>query len=321
MAIQWFPGHMHKARKEIKKVMSEIDVVIEVLDARIPFSSSNPMIKSLKGNKPCIKLLNKADLADSDMVKHWQTFFEQDSQTKTLALSANALNAKGLSSSKSAIANLCRKLAPHRVGSDKAIHAMIMGIPNVGKSTLINALAGRNIAKVGNEPAVTKRQQKINLDNGIILSDTPGVLWPKLEPESCGYRLAATGAIKDTAMEYEPVACFTLDYLRAQYPERLCERFKLGDADQLGRFENSMDLLETIGSKRGCLRAGGIVDIHQAATIVLNELRSGKLGPVCLESPEMMQAEMAVFLAELEAKRALENPQSDPEQDSSHEAS
>jgi ribosome biogenesis GTPase A len=198
---------------------------------------------------------------------------------------------------------------------------MIMGIPNVGKSTLINALAGRNIAKVGNEPAVTKRQQKINLDNGIILSDTPGVLWPKLEPESCGYRLAATGAIKDTAMEYEPVACFALDFLCVHYPDRLCERFKLGERDQLSRFESSMELLEFIGSKRGCLRAGGIVDTHQAATIVLNELRSGKLGPICLESPEMMQAEMAVFLAELEAKRALENPQADADQGRSSEAS
>jgi ribosome biogenesis GTPase A len=311
---------MHKARKEIKKVMSEIDVVIEVLDARIPFSSANPMIKSLKGNKPCIKLLNKADLADAEMIKHWQDFFEQDSQTKTLALSANALNTKGLSGYKSAIANLCRKLAPHRVGSDKAIHAMIMGIPNVGKSTLINALAGRAIAKVGNEPAVTKRQQKINLDNGIILSDTPGVLWPKLEPETCGYRLAATGAIKDTAMEYEAVACFTLDFLRDHYPERLCERFRLGEQDVVSRIENSMELLELIGSKRGCLRSGGIVDCHQAATIVLNELRSGKLGPLCLETPEMMQSEMAAFLAELEARRAAENPTLDENHHDSSEA-
>lgn len=319
MAIQWFPGHMHKARKEIKKTMSDIDVVIEVLDARIPFSSSNPMIQSLKGDKPCIKLLNKADLADPEIIKRWQVFleqdgFEQNSQTKTLALSANALGSKGLSGYKTAIANLCRKLAPHRVGTDKAINAMIMGIPNVGKSTLINALAGRAIAKVGNEPAVTKRQQKINLDNGIILSDTPGVLWPKLEPVSCGFRLAATGAIKDTAMEYEPVACFVLDFLMAHYPQNLCERFKLGEPEQLSRFDNSQALLSFIGSKRGCLRAGGIVDEHQAASIVLNELRSGKLGPICLETPEMMQAEMAVFLTELAAKRAeQEQGQNKPE--------
>lgn len=301
MAIQWFPGHMHKAQKEIKKVMSGIDVVIEVLDARIPFSSSNPMIQKLKGNKPCIKILNKADLADPNIVKTWQSHYEKDETIKTLSISANSLNNKG------AIANLCRKLAPHRTNSDKPINAMIMGIPNVGKSTLINALANRNIAKVGNEPAVTKRQQKINLDNGIVLSDTPGVLWPKLDPESCGYRLAATGAIKDTAMEYETVACFTLDYLVSAYPEALCSRFKLGETEKLKEFNSSLELLSYIGSKRGCLRAGGIVDVHQAATIVLHELRAGKIGSICLETPEMMQAEMAEFIAKIEAKRLVES--------------
>ena len=255
MAIQWFPGHMHKAQKEIKKVMTEIDVVIEVLDARIPFSSSNPMIQKLKGDKPCIKILNKADLADPEIVKDWQVYFEKDATVKTL----------------------------------------------------INALAGRNIAKVGNEPAVTKRQQKINLDNGIVLSDTPGVLWPKLDPESCGYRLAATGAIKDTAMEYESVACFTLDFLSLTYPEALCTRFKLGDVEKLKEFSSSLELLSFIGSKRGCLRAGGIIDIHQAATIVLHELRAGKIGQLCLETPEMMQAELAEFFAKLEAKRLAES--------------
>lgn len=310
MAIQWFPGHMHKARKEIKKVMSDIDVVIEVLDARIPFSSSNPMIQTLKGNKPCIKLLNKADLADPIIVKTWQHYFEKDETTKTLALSANASFNKG------AIANLCRKLAPHRANSDKPISAMIMGIPNVGKSTLINGLAGRHIAKVGNEPAVTKRQQKINLDNGIVLSDTPGVLWPKLDPESCGYRLAATGAIKDTAMEYESVACFTLSYFSTAYPDQLCARFKLGDPSNLTKFADSLELLQAIGAKRGCLRAGGIIDIHQAATIVLHELRAGKIGAVCLETPEMMETEMAEFLAKLEAKRLAEEKASGSRQDS-----
>lgn len=298
MAIQWFPGHMHKARKEIKKVMSDIDVVIEVLDARIPFSSANPMIQTLKGDTPCIKILNKADLADPEIIKRWQTHFELDAHTKTLALSANALNNKG------AVVHLCRQLAPHRAGGDKPINAMIMGIPNVGKSTLINALAGRAIAKVGNEPAVTKRQQKINLDNGIVLSDTPGVLWPKLEPESCGYRLAATGAIRDTAMEYESVACFVLDFLTRHYPGNICERFKLAEETLLNTLNDSQALLSLIGSKRGCLRAGGLVDRHQAASIVLNELRSGKLGLICLETPEMMHQELADFQAMLAAKRA-----------------
>jgi ribosome biogenesis GTPase A len=315
MAIQWFPGHMHKARKEIKKVMSQVDVVIEVLDARIPFSSSNPMIKSLKGDKPCIKILNKADLADPVAVKAWQQYFEQDAQVKTLAMSANALSNKG------AIASLCRKLAPRRDASDKAINAMIMGIPNVGKSTLINSIAGRAIAKVGNEPAVTKRQQKINLDNGIVLSDTPGVLWPKLEPETCGYRLAATGAIKDTAMEYESVAAFTLDFLAEYYQAPLQARFKLSDEVFTNPEKSYLELLTIIGTKRGCLRAGGVVDLHQAATIVLNELRTGKLGQICLETPLMMESELAEFRAKLEAKRLAEeaennNSGQDSDQDS-----
>jgi len=293
MTINWFPGHMHKAQKEIKKVMSQVDVVIEVLDARIPFSSANPMIQTLKGDKPNIKILNKADLADPEIIKLWQARFEQDDTVKTLALSANTDDRM------KTISNLCRKLAPHRKDSDKPISAMIMGIPNVGKSTLINSLAGRTIAKVGNEPAVTKRQQKINLENGIVLSDTPGILWPKLEPSCCGYRLAVTGAVRDTAMEYELVALFALDFLAKQYPEALEKRYKLENA-QIG----DEALLKLIGSKRGCLRSGGKVDMHQAATIILNDLRSGKLGKICLETPKMMDQEMAEFRAMIEAKRA-----------------
>jgi len=295
MAINWFPGHMHKARKEIKKVMSDVDIVIEVLDARIPFSSANPLVNQLKGEKPCIKILNKADLADSTMTQIWQQRFEQDHAVKALALSATS-DARIKS-----ITQLCRKMVPEKERSDKNLSAMIMGIPNVGKSTLINALAGKAIAKVGNEPAVTKRQQKINLDNGISLSDTPGILWPKLEPEACGYRLAATGAIKDTAMEYELVAMFALNYLRLAYQEPLMARFKLDalpDDDQV--------LLSLIGSKRGCLRTGGVVDLYQAASIVLQELRSGKLGPVTLETPEMMDQELAELRAMIAAKREAE---------------
>lgn len=295
MSINWFPGHMHKARKEIKKVMSQVDVVIEVLDARIPFSSSNPLIDKLKGEKPCIKILNKADLADPETTKLWQQRFEQDQNVKAIALMANQ------DGRKSTITSLCRKLAPHKIDSDKSLNAMIMGIPNVGKSTLINALAGKSIAKVGNEPAVTKRQQKIDLDNGIVLSDTPGILWPKLEPASCGYRLAATGAIKDTAMEYEDVAGVTVEFLRRAYPEALQDRFKLADLDG-----SDFELLEKIGSKRGCLKAGGVVDLYQASTILLHDLRSGKLGNITLETPEMMDAEMAEFRAMIEAKRAEE---------------
>ncbi|KZX72553.1 ribosome biogenesis GTPase YlqF [Oleiphilus sp. HI0009] len=295
MAINWFPGHMHKARKEIKKVMSDVDVVIELLDARIPFSSSNPLVGNLRGEKPVIKLLNKADLADPKVTEAWQAHLEKDNAVKSLALSATADGKIKM------IANLCRKLAPHKVDSDKGISAMIMGIPNVGKSTLINSLAGKTIAKVGNEPAVTKRQQKIKLDNGITLSDTPGILWPKLEPATCGYRLASTGAVKDTAMEYEDVAWECLKEFRVLYPNALKDRYGLSEFGS-----DEYELLELIGKKRGCLKSGGMVDVHQAATIFLQDLRSGKLGRVTLETPEMMEAEMAEFRAMLEAKREQE---------------
>ena len=291
MIINWFPGHMHKAQKEIKKVLSQVDVVLEVLDARIPFSSANPLIKHLSRDKPCIVILNKADLADPKITALWQQYFEQNASVRTLALSADR-DARG-----QMISNLCRKLVPKKEGSDKAINAMIMGIPNVGKSTLINALAGKAIAKVGNEPAVTKRQQKIDLGNGIVLSDTPGILWPKLEPEACGFRLAATGAIKDTAMEYELVALFVLNFLQGTYPEALWQRYKLEPVPLPDRA-----LLELIGSKRGCLRAGGVVDLYQASAVLLQDLRSGKLGPISLETPDMMDQELAEHRAVLEAR-------------------
>ena len=295
MAINWFPGHMHKARKEIHKALDSVDVVIEILDARIPFSSSNPFIAKFKAERPIIKILNKADLADPEITEQWQKHLEQDSTVKTLAICANQ------DSRSKTLTQLCQKLAPKKAQSDKAVHAMVMGIPNVGKSTLINALAGRSIAKTGNEPAVTKRQQKIYLNERLTLSDTPGILWPKLEPESCGYRLAATGAIRDTAMEYEEVALFTLAFLRQHYPALLQTRFKL---DALPDDNNA--LLDAIGSRRGCLRSGGLIDRHQAATILLQDLRGGKIGPITLETPEMMEQEMAEFRAMIAARKAAE---------------
>ncbi|MDN3716626.1 ribosome biogenesis GTPase YlqF [Vibrio breoganii] len=279
--IQWFPGHMHKARKEIEEVVPQIDVIIEVLDARIPYSSENPMISELRGDKPCIKVLNKRDLSDPELTQVWIEHFELQEGVKAMAVTTE--NPQEIHK----IMELCRKLAPHREAMGKNIRTMIMGIPNVGKSTIINTLAGRTIAQTGNQPAVTRRQQRINLQNGVVLSDTPGILWPKVENPHSGFRLAATGAIKDTAMEYDEVAFYTVEYLAQQYPERLMERYQL---DELP--DTEIELMEAIGRKRGALRSGGRVDLHKASEILLHELRQGVLGQVTLELPEMITEEL-----------------------------
>ncbi|MGB0894532.1 MAG: ribosome biogenesis GTPase YlqF [Parashewanella sp.] len=293
MAIHWFPGHMHKARKEIEKVMPQVDLVIEVLDARIPYSSENPMIASLRGNKPCIKLLNKSDLADPEVTARWIEYLEKEDGVKASAITTlqTAMVKK--------IPDLCRKLVPQRDKIEKDIRTMIMGIPNVGKSTIINTLAGRVIAKTGNEPAVTKTQQRINLKNGIVLSDTPGILWPKVDNEASSYRLAVTGAIKDTAMDYDDVALFAAEYFLHAYPQQICERYKIDTmpVDDIG-------LLEEIGRRRGALRPGGRIDLHKASEVLLHEFRSGRIGKLTLETPEMAEKEkqdVAIMLAEKQA--------------------
>ncbi|KZN37428.1 ribosome biogenesis GTPase YlqF [Pseudoalteromonas luteoviolacea] len=296
MAIQWFPGHMNKARNEIKEIMPQMDVIIEVLDARIPYSSENPMVTQLRGDKPVIKILNKADLADPDMTKAWMEYFEQEDGVKTLAFGHDK------AAEVHRINTLCKKLAPHKVGQDKQLKAMIMGIPNVGKSTLINILAGRIVAKTGNEPAVTKAQQRIRLDDGIMLYDTPGMLWPKVENENSGYRLAATGAIRDTAINYEEVASYTAEYLLKAYPELLQSRYKI---DELP--ECDWTFIEMAGRKRGCIRGGNQVDTHKMSEILINELRDAILGRVTMETPQMREDEeqmVAEIRAAAEAKKA-----------------
>jgi len=281
MAIQWFPGHMHKARKEIKKVMPKIDLIIEVLDARIPYSSENPLVAELRGDKPCIKLLNKSDLADSSVTQQWVEHFQESRNIKALAVTQDQ------PSKIKQTLKLCRQFFPDRNVAVKPIRVLIMGIPNVGKSSVINTLAGRFIAKVGDEPAITKRQQKIILDSGIELMDTPGFLWPKIHNVNSGYRLAVTGAIKSTAMEYEDVALFAAGYLAVAYPELLIKRYKL---DELSTDE--MQVLESIGKKRGFLQAGGKVNLHKVSEILLNEFRSKLIGEISLETPEMIHAEL-----------------------------
>lgn len=296
MLIQWYPGHMHKASKELRAVLPKVDLVIEIIDARIPFSSQNPMLAAIRGDKPCIKLLNKYDLADPVVTQCWQDYLEREQTIKTLAVTNTQPEKLRF------VPELCHKMLPNKTAHAKQIQILVMGIPNVGKSTTINILAGRMVAKTGNEPAVTKMQQRIDIGNNIILLDTPGLLWHNIDNKNSGYRLAATGAIKDTAITHEDIANFTADYLLTHYPELLKARFQLTELP-----ENEEQLFAIIGKQRGCLRAGGYIDNDKVAKILLAELRSGQLGRISLELPEMMQqelAELVVIRAEKSAKRA-----------------
>ncbi len=294
MSINWYPGHMHKARKEMLKVLSNIDVLIEIVDARLPFSSQNPVIGQWRSSKPTLVILSKTDLADPVVTGQWQQYLEQESQVKTLTYHKEDKHKL------KQIAELCLKLAPIEPTALKPINAMIVGIPNVGKSTLINALAGKIIAKVGDEPAVTKRQQKINLGNNVILHDTPGILWPKIENPESGYRLAITGSIKNTAIEYEDIGFYTTEALMQLYPERLCKRYDIKELPS-----TPLESLELIGFKRGAKQAGGRVNLHKASEILIHDLRSGHLGPLTLETPTMIEREL-VLVAKKAAKKLTE---------------
>jgi ribosome biogenesis GTPase A len=295
MSINWYPGHMHKARKEIIKTLTNIDILIEVVDARLPYSSQNPIIADLRHGKPTIIILNKCDLADPGITLQWQQYYESHSHIKTLACQQEKPGKT------KEILDLCKQIAIEKDSSYKAVNAMIVGIPNVGKSTIINTLAGKIIAKVGNEPAVTKHQQQINLAHRIILHDTPGILWPKIENEHSGYRLAASGAIKNTAMEYEDVGFYTAEYLLDNYPELLKQRYQLKDTPG-----SPLELLELIGKRRGAKQARGRVNLHKVCEILLHEFRQGAIGAITLEQPIMIEKELIavkeIQLAKLRSK-------------------
>jgi ribosome biogenesis GTPase A len=286
---------MHKASKEIKAALQEMDLMIEILDARIPFSSQNPALAKLRGDKPCIKVLSKCDLADDSLTQAWQDYLEREQNVKTLAVTMTQVEKIRQ------LHALCHKLVPRTENRSKPLHALITGIPNVGKSTIINILAGRTIAKTGNEPAVTKHQQRIDLGNGLVLFDTPGILWANIENKNSGYRLAATGAIKDTAISHDDVASFVGQYLLECYPDLVKTRFQL---DTLPASES--ELLQLIGKKRGCLRSGGQVELDKVAKILLLELRNATIGKITFETPAMMVTELAeldIIRAEKAAKK------------------
>lgn len=290
MIIQWFPGHMHKAGKEIKNRLPDVDIVIEILDARIPHSSQNPLLREFVDLKPSIKVLNKADLADEKMVNQWQKHLEINANIKTLSLTTKEPD------SIKKILDLCRKMITNK-DDHQFIIAMIMGIPNVGKSTIINILANRIVAKTGNEPAVTKGQQRIKISDDIVFFDTPGMLWPRIQHQNWALRLAITGAIKETAMSHEDIAFYLIEYLKMNHPEALKKRYQLED---LG--EDEYTTLELIGAKRGCLKSRNVLDMHKVSSILVHDFRSGALGPLCIESPEIVEQEI-LEARELDEKR------------------
>ena len=284
MAIQWYPGHMTSARKKAAETMASTDVVIEVVDARLPEASTNPLVRELRlfRQRPCLKVLNKSDLADPEVTKAWIAYYNKQSGVKAVAISSkNAAEVARLPS-------LCQSLAPHRNDNTKQLRMMIMGIPNVGKSTLMNALVKRKIAKVGDEPAVTKSQQihQISVRHAIV--DTPGLMWPKIVHQSDGLMLAASHAIGRNAVIDEEVAVFLAGLLLDRYPALLSARygFSVQGIDAVA-------VVEGVAKRRALVMRGGELDFEKASMVLLQDYRDGKLGRISLETPETRAAMLA----------------------------
>jgi ribosome biogenesis GTPase A len=274
VTINWFPGHMNKARREITEAMAQTDVVIEVRDARLPSASANPMLEELRDGRPCVCVLNKADLADPETTRAWLSVLSTRPGLSCLAITATE------QAEVRRIPKLCRTLTPSRGGPGKPVRALVVGIPNVGKSTVINSLKGKRVAEVADRPAVTRRKQRVELDIGFLLSDTPGVLWPKLEDQDAAHRLAASGGIGAAAFDTFDVAHFTLAFLAEHYTDALKQRYRLESTDQ-----GANALLEDIARARGLLLRKGVPDLERAADVLLREVRSGKLGRISFEFP------------------------------------
>jgi ribosome biogenesis GTPase A len=284
MAIQWFPGHMAKARREVTEKLKAIDIVFELVDARIPVSSANPMLDEIIQQKKRLILLNKADMADPQLTKEWMQHYTKKGFK---ALAINSQEGKGLKDIIRASEELLKEQRERRERKGlkpRAIRAMIIGIPNVGKSTLINRLAKRNIAKTANTPGVTRGQTWIKVGRELELLDTPGILWPKFEDKEIGYKLALTGAIKDSLLNMQDVAAYALGFLKNQYPGRLKERYQLDVIP-----EDIVDLFDHIGKLRGCLKSGGEIDYDKTAENVVMEVRTLRFGKLTFDFPEDRQ--------------------------------
>ncbi len=298
MAIQWYPGHMTSARKKAAETMASTDVVIEVLDARLPEASTNPIVRELRlhRQRPCLKVLNKSDLADPEVTKAWLAYYNQQPGVKAVAISSKS------HTEVARLPKLCQSLAPHRNDNTKQLRMMIMGIPNVGKSTLMNALVKRKIAKVGDEPAVTKSQQihQISVRHSIV--DTPGLMWPKIEYPSDGLMLAASHAVGRNAIIDEEVAVFLAGLLLARYPALLAARYGFPVEGLDG-----VAVVEGVARRRGLIMRGGEPDFEKASIVLLQDYRDGKLGRVSLETPETRRVMLASSTAIREPDAEVES--------------
>ena len=274
MPLHWYPGHMNRAARELESLMPSQDVVIEVLDARLPASSANPLVTELRRKKPCIKVLTKSDLADPQVTADWLAHFQRDT-----TVSAFASTTDKPAETKKRIRELSHGMAEGR-GKEATVRGLIVGVPNVGKSTLVNLLHHKNVAAVGDKPGVTKEQQRIVLESGMVLTDSPGITWRKFEDQAGAMRLAFAGSLPDTAIEYVTLALFGGAFLLERYPALLKARYKLAEPPT-----SPEALLETIGRKRGKLKGGGAVDIEKAAEILVHEFRKGTIGRISLERP------------------------------------
>ncbi|CAN5719142.1 ribosome biogenesis GTPase YlqF [soil metagenome] len=274
MSLQWYPGHMTKARREMVALMPSQDVVIEVLDSRLPHGSSNPMIEEIRGEKPVIKVLTKADLSDPAATKAWIAWLEGEPGVRAFASTT-----KDPTAARKTLHSLARNMAKHR-GPEKDVRALIVGCPNVGKSTFLNTLMNKQVAKTGDKPAVTKEQQAVTLKDGMKITDTPGLMWPKIEHEPRAFRLALAGSIPDTAIDYLTIGMFGAEVFLALYPALVVARYKLAKTPA-----TPQALLEEVGRRRGALRKGGVIDMHVAAELLVHEFRDGALGRITLEHP------------------------------------
>jgi len=283
--VQWFPGHMAKTRRLIQEQLKLVDVVIEIVDARIPQSSRNPLVDEIVAHKPRLIILNKEDLSDEKVTQSWLQYFDKLNQHKALKFNATSLKANILSVLKEAVLVLTAEKREKRTQKgikSQVVRSMVVGIPNVGKSTFINNIVGKRAAKTGNKPGVTRGKQWIRLDNNIELLDTPGILWPKFEDPEVGFRLAVTGAVNDDIFNFEEGALKLISFLAVQYPLFLCHRYKL-DSDDL-QIE-PISIMEKMALNRGCILSGKRIDYTKISHLIINEFRNGQIGRISLEKP------------------------------------